>query len=109
MGAEVVPSNYTFGILVKLFSRRRQVDKAFEVIGRLSKKFNITPNNQVRTCLMCACLNSNSPNKAMEVFEEMKASPTGVDAKVYRSLIEGLVRHRHFTTAVKVVEEACCS
>merc|ERR1719277_771136 len=104
--SEVVPSNYTFGILVKLYSRRRQVDKAFEVIERMSKKFNITPNNQVRTCLMCACLNANSPNRAVQVFEELKASPSGADAKAYSSLIGGLVRHRQLPKAVSLVEEA---
>jgi len=104
--SEVVPSNYTFGILVKLYSRRRQVDKAFEVIERMSKKFSITPNNQVRTCLMCACLNANSPAKAVQVFEELKASPSGADGKAYSSLIGGLVRHKQLTKAVSLVEEA---
>jgi len=104
--SEVVPTNYTFGILVKLYSRRRQVDKAFEVIERMSKKFNITPNNQVRTCLMCACLNANSPNRAVQVFEDLKASPSGADGKAYSSLICGLVRHRQITKAVALVEEA---
>jgi len=103
---KVVPSNYTFGILVKLYARRRQVDKAFEVIERLSKQFHITPNNQVRTCLMCACLNANSPAKALQVFEELRASPSGADAKAYSSLISGLLRHRKTTEAVKMVEEA---
>merc|ERR1719476_1249953 len=104
--SQVVPSNYTFGILVKLYSRRRQVDKAFEVIERMSKKFNITPNNQVRTCLMCACLNANSPGRAVQVFEELKASPSGADSKAYSSLIGGLVRHRQLSKAVSLVEEA---
>jgi len=104
--SEVIPSNYTFGVLVKLYSRRRQVDKAFEVIERMSKKFNITPNSQVRTCLMCACLNANSPGKAVQVFEELKASPSGADSKAYSSLISGLVRHRQLPKAVSFVAEA---
>jgi len=102
----VIPSNYTFGVLVKLFSRRRQVDKAHEMIVRMSKKFSLEPNNQVRTCLMCAYLNANSPGKAMQVFDELKASAGGADAKAYSSLICGLVRHRQLTKAVSVVEEA---
>lgn len=102
----VVPSNYTFGVLVKLFSRRRQVDKAHDMILGMSKKFSIEPNNQVRTCLMCAYLNANSPGKAMQVFEELKASPAGADAKAYSSLICGLLRHRQLNKAVSVVEEA---
>jgi len=102
----VVPSNYTFGVLVKLFSRRRQVDKAHEMISKMSNKFSIEPNNQVRTCLMCAYLNANSPGKAMQVFDDLKASPAGADAKAYSSLICGLVRHRQLNKAVSVVEEA---
>jgi len=103
---EVVPSNYTFGIFVKLYSRRRQVDKASELIQRLSKKFHVWPNNQVRTCLMCAFLNANSPARALEVFEEMRASPSGADGKAYSSLIGGLVRHKELTKATNLVQEA---
>jgi pentatricopeptide repeat protein len=103
---EVVPSNYTFGIIVKLFSRRRQLDKAFDLLERMSLKYKITPNTQVRTCLMCACLNSSNFSKATDVFEQLKTSPSGADAKVHSSLISGLVRHRQLNRAVKIVEEA---
>jgi len=104
--SRIVPSSYTYGILVKLYSRRRQVNKAFEVIERWSKKFHVAPNNQVRTCLMCACLNANSPDRALQVFEELRASPCGADGKAYSSLITGLVRHQRLSKAVSLVEEA---
>lgn len=107
--SEVVPSSYTFGVLVKLYSRRRQIHRAFEVIERWSKKFKVAPNNQVRTCLMCACLHggaSADTARALRVFDELRASPAGADAKAYSSLIGGLVRHRQLTQAVTLVEEA---
>lgn len=103
---DIVPSNYTFGIVVKLYSRRRSIEKAFEVIERMSTKFKIAPNNQVRTCLMCACLNANKPDRAMQVFEELKASPSGADGKAYSVLISGLARYRQISKAVSLVEEA---
>merc|ERR1719203_562163 len=103
---QVVPSNYTFGILVKLYSRRRQVDKALEIIEKMSAKYNVVPNNQVRTCLMCACLNANSPGRALQVFDDLRASPSGADGKAYSSLIGGLLRHRQLSKAVSLVEEA---
>merc|ERR1719210_150242 len=56
----VVPTNFTLGILVKMYGRRKQLDKAFEVVEQLPKRFGFLPNAQVRTCLMCACLNNGS-------------------------------------------------
>jgi len=102
----IVPSNFTLGILVKLYGRRRQLDKAFEVVRELPRKHKFTVNAQVRTCLMCTCINNNSLERALAVFEELK-SEQACDAKAYQSLINGCVRHGHLERAQILVEEAC--
>jgi len=102
----ITPSNFTLGILVKMYGRRGQLDKAFEVAASLPKQFNFTANAQVRTCLMCACVNNRALTRAFDVFAEMKRSKDGVDVKAYGALLSGCVRHGHLTEAVQLVEEA---
>jgi len=103
---KVSASSFTLGILVKMHGRRHQLDKAFEAVEQLPKKHGFTLNAQVSTCLMCACLNNNAVDKAISVFEELKASGHGADAKAYGALIAGCTRHGQPETAVDLVEEA---
>jgi len=103
---QIAPSNFTLGIMVKMYGRRKQLDKAFEVIETMPRKHGFRPNAQVRTCLMCACLNNNFSDKAYEVFLELKALPEGADARAYSALISGLVRNNRLELAASLVEEA---
>lgn len=103
---KVIPSNFTLGILVKMYGRRGQLDKAFEVAESLSKRHGFSPNAQVRTCLMCACVNNRAIRRAFEVFEELKSSREGADVKAYGALLSGCIRHGHLAEAVHLVEEA---
>jgi pentatricopeptide repeat protein len=100
-------SNFTLGILVKMYGRRKQLDKALEVLEVLPKKHGLTPNAQVSTCLIGACLNCHNVEKAVEVFQALKASGEKADSKAYGALISGLVRHHQVEKAVSVVNEAC--
>merc|ERR550514_2238501 len=88
----IKPSNFTLGILMKMHGRRRQLDKAFEVIEELPRKHGLQVNAQVRTCLMCACLSNHDLDRAMKVFEDIKEAGGGADTKTYSSLLSGLVR-----------------
>jgi len=103
---KVTPSNFTLGILVKMYGRRGQLDKAFEVADTLPTQYGFTPNAQVRTCLMCACVNNRSIRRAFEVFEELKKSRDGADVRAYGALLSGCVRHGHLEEAAHLVEEA---
>merc|ERR1719468_988655 len=102
---EVVPTNYTYGILVKLYARRRQIPKAYETIDNMSKKFGIAPNTQTCMCLMLACVTGHHTHKAMEIFGTLKAQG-GADARICSLLIDGLVQHRQADVAVQVLEDA---
>jgi len=104
---EIVPSNFTLGILVKMWGRRRKLDKAFEVINTLPAKYHLEPNIQVQTCLVSACICNNSVDRGLEVFEGMKALGEGyVDAKAYGVLLFGLMRAGKLMKAVALVEDA---
>jgi pentatricopeptide repeat protein len=102
----IKPSNFTLGILVKMYGRRHQLEKAFKVIEELPKRHGFHANSQARTCLMCACLSNNSADRAMKVFEDLKQTGEGADSKAYGSLLSGLVRLDKLTQACALVEEA---
>ena len=53
--AKVAPSNFTLSILVKLYGRCRDLDRAFRVVEELPKKYGFQNNAAVYTCLMSAC------------------------------------------------------
>jgi pentatricopeptide repeat protein len=102
----IKPSNFTLGILVKMYGRRRQLDKAFQVIEDLPRRHGVQVNSQVRTCLMTACLSNQNLDRAMEVFADIKRAEGSADAKVYGSLISGLVRLGQLEKAVGLVDDA---
>merc|ERR1719194_228484 len=97
---QVSPSNFTLGIIVKMWGRRRQLDKALEAVETLPKKHGFVANAQVFTCLMCTCLNNNAVDKAIEVFQDMRAAGLATDAKAYGALISGCVKHGRTEAAV---------
>jgi pentatricopeptide repeat protein len=104
---DIKPSNFTLGILVKMYGRRKQLDRAFQVLENFPRKYGIQPNAQVKTCLMCACLSNNNLQKAYEVFEQIKKCGNGADAKAYGALIQGNVKRGYLHEAVLLIEEAC--
>merc|ERR1719384_437856 len=104
--SDVAPSNFTLGILVKMYGRRRQLNKAFEAIESLTKRYNFTANSHVRTCLVCACVNNNALGKAREVIREATASPGSVDAKAFNTLLSGYMRGGRLEEAANLVGEA---
>mmetsp|Transcript_144926 Transcript_144926/g.252762 ORF Transcript_144926/g.252762 Transcript_144926/m.252762 type:complete len:1020 (+) Transcript_144926:106-3165(+) len=102
----ISPSNFTLGILVKMYGRRRQLDKAFKTVEEIPKKYGFKANGQVKTCLINACLNNNDVDLAMKVFDELRCSEQGADRKNYTSMISSLLRHGRLEQAVKLVEDA---
>lgn len=101
----VVPTNFTLCILLKMCGRRRQLDRAIRAAESWPKRYGFATNAAVKTCLMCACLKSDSVKDAFKVFEDVKASGCA-DAKAYGVLLNGCVRHGALEEAVQLVEEA---
>lgn len=104
--AGIVPTNFTLGILAKMWGRRHRLDKAFAAMEELPKRWGFSPNAQVYACLMCACLSNNAVERAHQVFEESKRAH-GADAKAYGTMISGCTRQQDFQRAVDLVREAC--
>jgi len=100
------PSNVTLGILVKMYGRRRQLDKAFEIVEQIPQRHGFKVNAQVKTCLMSACLYNRNLESATKVFEELRNSEQGLDSKIYSAMISGTLRQGWIEEAVGVVEDA---
>eukprot|EP00932_Pfiesteria_piscicida_P017547 SRR837773.4424.p2 GENE.SRR837773.4424~~SRR837773.4424.p2 ORF type:complete len:186 (-),score=87.45 SRR837773.4424:121-636(-) len=94
------------GILMKMWGRRRQLDKAFEALEVLPKRHGFTANSQVKTCLICACINNSAISRAYEVFDALRLEGQAADGKVYSAMVGCLVRQSHLDKAVALVEDA---
>jgi len=105
----VIPSKFTLSIIVKMWGRRQQVDKAFEAVYASIKEGHRCLDAQVGTCLISVCLHNNAVDRAVKVLEEMKTWPgcDGPDESSYSMLITGLARRGDCRRAVKVAREAC--
>jgi len=107
----VKPSNFTLSIVVKMWSKRKSLDKAFACIREALKNpaEHGRVDAQVGSCIVGACIHNRAPERALQVFEEMKTWPNfdGPDANTYSAMISGLPRHGYLQRAVQLAEEAC--
>jgi pentatricopeptide repeat protein len=104
--ANVAPSNFTLSILVKLYGRTGDIERAFEVAESYPAKYGFDMNATVYTCLMSSCISNDRLEKAMEVFEMMKSAKCAPDAKTYQTLINGCLKKGSVAEAVKLVDHA---
>merc|ERR1740121_3323181 len=104
-------SNFTLSIMVKMWSKRRNLDRAFQCVYDALREpaGNTRVDAQVGACIVGACMHNRSPERAVKVFQEMKAWKhfDGPDANTYSALISGLPRHGFTRKAVQLAEEAC--
>ncbi|CAE7500652.1 unnamed protein product [Symbiodinium pilosum] len=105
-GAE--PSNFTLSIVVKMWGKRKKLDKAFEAVRSHAKAQALQLDSKLCTCLISACFHNGAPKRALEALEEMKSWPNcdGPDAGTYEQLIEQLVKARLVPEAAVVAKEA---
>eukprot|EP00427_Karlodinium_veneficum_P055371 CAMPEP_0169413826 /NCGR_PEP_ID=MMETSP1017-20121227/61563_1 /TAXON_ID=342587 /ORGANISM="Karlodinium micrum, Strain CCMP2283" /LENGTH=988 /DNA_ID=CAMNT_0009521267 /DNA_START=70 /DNA_END=3038 /DNA_ORIENTATION=+ len=103
----LTPSNFTLGIIVKMWGRRRKLQEAFAAVRNLPKKYGFTANGSVKTCLFFACLRNDAISQACEVFDDLRATKSRVDAKMFSALINNCARVGQLDKAVKLVDNAC--
>lgn len=104
--ASVSPSNATISILVKLYGRCNDLDAAFEVVESYPVKYKFKANAQVYTCLMSACIANGKQSMALDVYDNMVARGCLADAKTFRTLLGGCVRHHDAAGAARLVDDA---
>jgi pentatricopeptide repeat protein len=101
----IIPSNFTLGIIVKMWGRRRKLQEAFAALENIPKKYGFKPNGPVKTCLFFACIRNDATDSAAQVFAELRAIQP-VDAKMFSALISNCARVGQSERAVSLVEEA---
>eukprot|EP01067_Filipodium_phascolosomae_P001540 Filipodium_phascolosomae@DN2007_c0_g1_i1.p1 len=102
----ILPSNFTLTILVKLFGKMKDLEKAFSVVEDLPNKHEFEINAHVYTCLMSACNANGKTNRALEVFDKMKSRGVVPDSKTFGTLIMGCTKSGLLRRACELVEEA---
>jgi len=105
----ITPSNITLSILVKLYGRCRDLDRAFELVEEVSTQYGFQVNTHVFTCLMSACMANQTAQgveRAMKVFREMSAKSCTPDAKTYETLLNGALRHQEMRAAAEILQAA---
>jgi len=89
--AGVRPSNFTLSVLVKLATRSRRPEKAFELCKELAQQYNLRLNVQVYNNLVHACTANQDMQHALQVFEQMLNERIRPDARTYTLLLRGSV------------------
>ncbi|CAE7432375.1 unnamed protein product [Symbiodinium natans] len=94
--AGVKPSNFTLSVLVKLMSRARRVDSAFELVKELSGKYHLNPNSHVYANLVQACCYSKQLQRGLKTLEEMMERKVQPDKRTYSMLFRTAVQQCQF-------------
>jgi len=103
---KVKPSPFTLAIVIKMWGRLRNLDRAFEMVEIWPQKYNFTLNGPVYSSLLSACLKNNSVTRALQVFDGLRETGNGVHTKLYGSLICGCARVGLVEDAVRLAKEA---
>mmetsp|Transcript_63422 Transcript_63422/g.151587 ORF Transcript_63422/g.151587 Transcript_63422/m.151587 type:complete len:1084 (-) Transcript_63422:132-3383(-) len=94
--ASVKPSNFTLSVLVKLMSRARRVDQAFDLVKELSGKYHLSPNSHVYANLVQACCFSKQLQRGIKTLEEMMERKVQPDKRTYSMLFRTAVQQCQF-------------
>jgi pentatricopeptide repeat protein len=89
--AGVRPSNFTLSVLVKLATRSRRPEKAFDLCKELTQQYNLRLNVQVYNNLVHACTANQDMQHALQLFEQMLNEKVRPDARTYTLLLRGSV------------------
>jgi len=114
-------SNFTVSILVKMWSKRGDLDRAVRTVKEAlaapqalaehggKRQRGPIIDAQVGSCIVGACIHNRDPERALEVFRDMKSWPgfEGPDANTYGAMICGMAKHGYLHEAVEIAEEAC--
>merc|ERR1719174_1776550 len=100
----VIPSNYTLSILVKLLGRSRRLNQAFTMVETICKEHGFRPNIQVYTCLIQACIQNRQLGRAIALHDEiLNEGGCAPDQKMYTVIVRGCLQTGALEKAVDVI------
>ncbi|PFH31151.1 pentatricopeptide repeat domain-containing protein [Besnoitia besnoiti] len=103
---DIAPSNFTLTILIKMHGRLYQLQKAFDLVKELPRKYGFSINAHVYTCLMAACIVNREYTLALEVYDCMERDGVRGDPKTLSTIVGGCVKGRMIREAVRIVDRA---
>jgi len=89
--AHITPSNFTLSVLVKLCSRSKRLDGAFQIVEDISAKYRFKPNVHVYANLIQACIQSKDLRRAFDTFEKLLDQRIRPDVRTYSLLLRACV------------------
>eukprot|EP01022_Parablepharisma_sp_SALTPOND_P007959 TRINITY_DN1348_c0_g2_i1.p1 TRINITY_DN1348_c0_g2~~TRINITY_DN1348_c0_g2_i1.p1 ORF type:complete len:902 (-),score=72.16 TRINITY_DN1348_c0_g2_i1:2331-5036(-) len=98
-------SNYTYSILIKLYTKNRLVEKALGVLDEM-KKNGVSPGVIVYTCLLQACIKNKMIDRAIEIFNDMKENKVQPDKTAYNTIVNGCVFSGKLLAACGILAQA---
>jgi len=102
----IKPSNFTLSILVKLASRGRQLEAAFELCQDLPKQYNFRLNVHVYSNLVHACIQHKDTRRALTVFKKMLREKVRPEVRTYTLLIPAMLGNKEFENAAGLLRAA---
>jgi len=104
----VEASCFTLSIIVKMWGKRRKLDRAFAAVRDAVKTGHSQLDSKVCTCLISACFHNQQPKRALEALEEMKSWQRcdGPDNGTYEQLLDGLLKNSCHEEAAAIALEA---
>eukprot|EP00929_Paragymnodinium_shiwhaense_P084575 TRINITY_DN45228_c0_g1_i1.p1 TRINITY_DN45228_c0_g1~~TRINITY_DN45228_c0_g1_i1.p1 ORF type:complete len:1115 (+),score=307.20 TRINITY_DN45228_c0_g1_i1:231-3575(+) len=95
----VIPSNFTLSVLVKLMSRARNLEMAFNLVEELSTKYKFQVNVHVYTNLIQACISNRALNRGIGVLQKMIKERVAPENRSYAILIRASLQLGQFEQA----------
>jgi pentatricopeptide repeat protein len=87
----VRPSNFTLSVLVKMASRAKKLDQAFDLAEQLSSKYRFKMNIHVYSNLIQACILNKDLPRAFDVLERVSRERVRLDGRTYSLLLKASV------------------
>merc|ERR1719215_701646 len=99
----VQPGAYTLAVLVRLLAQGRKVERAFELVESMGRRYRLRPNSHVYAALIQACLRIKDLPRAVSVFEQAMRERVQVEGKACMGLIRALLSAGNQTQAVSIL------
>merc|ERR1719440_971459 len=100
----VIPSNYTLSILVKLLGRSRRLNQAFTMVETICKENGFRPNIFVYTCLIQACIQNRQLGRAITLHDQiLNEGGFYPDQRTYTALARGCMQAGAMEKAAEVI------
>jgi len=103
---EIVPSNFTLSIMVRLLNRAHKTEKAFELVQSITQKYKFRPNVHVYTSLIQACVGSRQLARCLTVLQDMVNDWVQPDGRVYVVLVRAFNNNGQHEQASKLLRAA---